>query len=156
MPVDPVFDGLVVIGEESFLFMKERLSDLDQFVDDVPSLVFRDGPAGHEPDAVSVQIVEGSGLQRGEYLEAVGIGDTLAPQRGKVFRRKFRTAKIFKTHLLSGGPYADVEVQGQKAVENPDVGTNDGTHIFLFPIRMLPQKCAARVHGASPSLTVWP
>ena len=36
---DPVLDGLVVIGEERFFFLKERLSNLDQFVNDVPSLV---------------------------------------------------------------------------------------------------------------------
>ena len=59
---DPVLDGLIVIGKERFLFVKERLPDPDQFVDDVPSLVFRDGPAGHEPDAMTVEVVEGAGL----------------------------------------------------------------------------------------------
>ena len=153
---DPVLDGLIVVGKERFLFLKERLPDPDQFVDDVPSLVFRDGPAGHKTDAMTVEVVEGTGLQGGEYLEAVGISDTLAPQRGKVFRGKLRTSEIFKAHLLSGGPHADVEVQSHKAVQNSDVGTNGCVHVFLFRVRRLRQRYVARVHGASLSLTVWP
>ena len=152
---NPVLDGLVVIGEERFLFVKERFPDPDQFVNDVPSLVFRDGPAGHKTDAMTVKVVEGTGLQGGEYLEAVGIGDTLAPQRGKVFRGKFRTAEVFKAHLLSGGPHADVEVQSHKAVQNFDVGTNGCIHSFLSMVRMLRQRYAAQVHEASLSLAVW-
>ena len=153
---DPVLDGLIVVGKERFLFLKERLPDPDQFVDDVPSLVFRNGPAGHEPDAMTIKVVEGAGLQCGEYLEAVGIGNALAPQRGKVFRGKFRTAEVFKAHLLSGGPHADVEVQSHKAVQNSDVGTNGCIHGFLSMVRRLRQRYVARVHGASLSLTVWP
>ena len=105
---------------------------------------------------MTVEVVEGTGLQGGEYLEAVRIGDTLASQRGKVFRRQFRTSEIFKAHLLSGGPYADVEVQRHKTVQNSDVGTNGCVHVFLFRVRRLRQRYAARVHGASLSLVVWP
>ena len=129
---NPVLDGLVVIGEERFLFVKERFPDPDQFVNDVPSLVFRDGPAGHKTNAMTVKVVEGTGLQCGEYLEAVGIGDTLAPQRGKVFRGKFRAAEVFQHHLLAGRPEIDVEIQGKKVVENLDVGKNGGIHDNSF------------------------
>ena len=104
---------------------------------------------------MTVKVVEGTGLQGGEYLEAVGIGDTLAPQRGKVFRGKLRTSEIFKAHLFSGGPHADVEVQGHKAVQNFDVGTNGCIHSFLSMVKMLRQRYAAQVHGASLSLAVW-
>ena len=128
MLVDPVFNGLVVIGEEGILFLQEFIPDAYEFPDDVSGLVFRDGPAGHKPDAVPIQIIEGTGFQGGEHLEAIRIGDTLGPQRSKVFRRKLRTAEVFQHHLLTGGPETDVEIQGKKIVENLDVGKNGGIH----------------------------
>ena len=155
MFVDPIFNRLIVIGKERILFLQKLIPDTYEFFDNVSRLIFRDGPAGHKTDAMTVEVVEGTGLQGGEYLEAVGIGDTLAPQRGKVFRGKLRTSEIFKAHLLSGGPYADVEVQGHKAVQNSDVGTNGCVHVFLFRVRRLRQRYAAQVRGASLSLAVW-
>ena len=122
MLVDPIFNGLVVIGKESFLFLQEFIPDADEFLDDVSRLVFRDGPAGHEPDAVTIQIIEGTSFQSGEHLETIGISDALGTQRGKVFRGKFRAAEVFQHHLLAGRPEIDVEIQGEKVVENLDVG----------------------------------
>ena len=126
--VDPVFNGLIVIGKKGFLFLQELIPDADEFPDDVARLVFRDGPTGHESDAVPIQIIEGTGFQSGEDLEAVRIGDTLGTQRGQIFRRKFRAAEVFQHHLLAGGPEIDVEIQGEKIVENLDVGKNGGIH----------------------------
>ena len=128
MLVDPVFNGLVVIGEEGILFLQEFIPNAYEFPDDVSGLIFRNSPAGHEPDAVPIQIIEGTGFQCGENLEAIGISDALGPQRSKVFRRKLRTAEIFQHHLLAGGPETDVEIQGKKIVENLDVGKNGGIH----------------------------
>ena len=128
MLVDPIFNGLVVIDEEGILFLQEFIPDAYEFPDDVSGLIFRNSPAGHEPDAVPIQIIEGTGLQSGEHLEAVRIGNPLGTQRGKVFRGKFRTAEVFQHHLLTGGPETDVEIQGKKIVENLDVGKNGGIH----------------------------
>ena len=132
MFVDPVFNGLVVIGKEGFLFLQELIPDAYEFPDDVARLIFRDGPTGHEPDAVTIQIIEGTGLQCGENLEAIGISDTLGPQRGQIFRRKFRAAEVFQHHLLAGRPEIDVEIQGKKVVESLDVGKNGGIHDNSF------------------------
>ena len=77
MLVDPVFNGLVVIGKEGIFFLQEFIPDAYEFPDDVSGLVFRDGPAGHEPDAVAVKEIEGTGFQGGEHLEAIGISDAL-------------------------------------------------------------------------------
>ena len=82
--------------------------------------------------AVPIQIIEGTGFQSDEDLEAVRIGDTLGTQRGQIFRRKFRAAEVFQHHLLTGGPEIDVEIQGKKVVENLDVGKNGGIHDNSF------------------------
>ena len=128
MLVDPVFNGLVVIGEEGILFLQEFIPDAYEFPDDVSGLVFRDGPAGHEPDAVAIQIIEGTGFQSDENLEVIRISDALGTQRGEVSRGKFRAAEVFQHHLLTGGPETDVEIQGKKIVENLDVRKNGGIH----------------------------
>ena len=126
--VDPIFNRLIVIGKERILFLQKLIPDTYEFLDDVSRLVFRDGPAGHESDAVPIQIIEGTGFQSDEDLEAVRIGDTLGTQRGQIFRRKFRAAEVFQRHLFTGGPEIDVEIQGEKIVENLDVGKNGGIH----------------------------
>ena len=128
MFVDPIFNRLVVIGKERILFLQKLIPDAYEFPDDVARLVFRNSPAGHESNAVAIQIIKGTGFQSDENLEAVRIGDTLGTQRGKVFRRKFRAAEVFQHHLLAGGPEIDVEIQGEKIVENLDVGKNGGIH----------------------------
>ena len=132
MFVDPIFNRLIVIGKERILFLQKLIPDTYEFFDNVSRLIFRDGPAGHEPDAVTIQIIEGTGLQCGENLEAIGISDTLGPQRGQIFRRKFRAAEVFQHHLLAGRPEIDVEIQGKKVVENLDVGKNGGIHDNSF------------------------
>ena len=71
---------------------------------------------------MAIQIIKGTGFQSDENLEAVRIGDALGTQRGKVFRGKFRTTEVFQHHLLAGRPEIDVEIQGEKVVENLDVG----------------------------------
>lgn len=68
---------------------------------------------------VTIQIIEGTGFQSDEDLEAVRIGDTLGTQRGQIFRRKFRAAEVFQHHLLTGGPEIDVEIPAEKIVEKP-------------------------------------
>ena len=128
MLVDPVFNGLVVIGEERILFLQEFITDAYEFPDDLSGLIFRDGPAGHEPDAVAIQIIEGTGFQSDENLEVIRISDALGTQRGKVFRGKFRAAEVFQHHLLAGRPETDVEIQSEKIVENLDVRKNGGIH----------------------------
>ena len=77
--VDPILDGLVIVGKEQLLFLQKFIPDAYEFPDDVSSLVFRSGPIGHEPDAVASQIIEGTGFQSGENLEAVRISVRLAP-----------------------------------------------------------------------------
>ena len=117
-----------------------------------PGPVFRDGPAGHKSNAVAIQIIEGTGLQSGEHLEAVRIGNPLGTQRGKVFRGKFRAAKVFQHHLLTGGPEIDVEIQGEKIVENLDVGKNGGIHDnSVIRLKGLRVRCDSlqRVFGGS-------
>lgn len=104
MLVDPVFNGLVVIGKKGILFLQEFIPDAYEFFDNVSRLVFRDGPAGHESNAVAIQIIEGTGFQRAEYLEAIGIGYTLGTQGGQIFRGQFRAAEVFQHHLLAGRP----------------------------------------------------
>ena len=131
MFVDPIFNRLIVIGKERILFLQKLIPDTYEFFDNVSRLIFRDGPAGHEPDAVTIQIIEGTGLQCGENLEAIGISDTLGPQRGQIFRRKFRAAEVFQHHLLAGRPEIDVEIQGKKVAENLDVGKNGVSMITL-------------------------
>ena len=130
--VDPIFNRLIVIGKERILFLQKLIPDTYEFFDNVSRLVFRDGPAGHESDAVPIQIIEGTGFQSDEDLEAVRIGDTLGTQRGQIFRRKFRAAEVFQHHLLTGGPEIDVEIQGEKIAENLDVGKNGGIHDNSF------------------------
>ena len=154
--VDPIFNRLIVIGKERILFLQKLIPDTYEFLDDVSRLVFRDGPAGHESDAVPIQIIEGTGFQSDEDLEAVRIGDTLGTQRGQIFRRKFRAAEVFQHHLLAGRPEIDVEIQSKKIVENLDVGKNGGIHnnsvIRLKGLRVLCDSLQRVFRGSVPEV----
>ena len=77
---------------------------------------------------MAVKEIEGTGFQGGEHLEVIRISDALGTQRGKVFRGKFRAAEVLQHHLLAGGPETDVKIQGEKIIENLDVGKNGGIH----------------------------
>ena len=132
---DPGFQGLIVIGQKIRFGLEEFLPDVDQLFHNVPGLVFGDGPTGHETDAVPVQEVESSRLERAKDAQAFRVGNAFGPQRGEIFRRQFRAAQILGTHLPPGGPEADVQIQGQQIVQNADVGRQGRVH-YAFSLGM--------------------
>jgi len=123
---NPRLDGAVIVGKEVHLGFLELRTDARQLAHDVAGLFFGNGPAGQEADAVAVKVGEGAGLERAENAQVLRVGDALGTKGSQILRGQFRAAQVFGRHLSAGRPQGDVEIEGQQAVQNADVGLKGG------------------------------
>ena len=84
---NPCLHILVVVRQKSFLFFLEFGADVKQLLHNFAGLFFGDGPAGHEPYAVPIEIVKCTGLERAKHLEVFRVGNALGTQRCQILRR---------------------------------------------------------------------